>query len=118
MLALYHLLLSVGIQCSSLIDTIPLILCFHLLNNAFVHVLHIRTPHGFSWPLKVSNSPLRDCVRALWVTEGLRWFTKGLSARLLQTGIFSFWLMLIYEPVKMFCLKDEFREQFRSPGSR
>ncbi|KAF7255097.1 hypothetical protein EG68_08695 [Paragonimus skrjabini miyazakii] len=47
---------------------------------------------------QVGNSPFRDCVRALWVTEGLRWFTKGLSARLLQTGIFSFWLMLIYEP--------------------
>ncbi|KAF6776134.1 hypothetical protein AHF37_04706 [Paragonimus kellicotti] len=67
--------------------------------------------------MQVGNSPFRDCVRALWVTEGLRWFTKGLSARLLQTGIFSFWLMLIYEPVKMFCLKDEFREQFRSPGT-
>ncbi|CAL8103571.1 unnamed protein product [Calicophoron daubneyi] len=62
--------------------------------------------------MQVGNIPFVESVRTLWVTEGIRWFVKGLSARLIQTGVCSFWLILIYEPVKLFCLKDEFRDRF------
>ncbi|VDP88137.1 unnamed protein product [Echinostoma caproni] len=63
--------------------------------------------------MQVGHVCFTESVRTLWTTEGVRWFVKGLSARLIQTGIFSFWLVMIYEPVKVFCLKDEFRDQFR-----
>ncbi|KAA0200587.1 Mitochondrial carrier protein, partial [Fasciolopsis buskii] len=67
--------------------------------------------------MQVNQVCFTDSVRTLWATEGLRWFIKGLSARLIQTGIFSFWLVMIYEPVKVFCLKDEFRDRFRASSS-
>ncbi|GAA50965.1 solute carrier family 25 member 44 [Clonorchis sinensis] len=65
---------------------------------------------------QVGNLSFRETTRILWAKEGIRWFAKGLSARLLQTSVFSFWLILIYEPVKLFCLKNEYRGQFRNPA--
>ncbi|TPP60292.1 Solute carrier family 25 member 44, partial [Fasciola gigantica] len=67
--------------------------------------------------MQVGHVCFTESVRTLWATEGLRWFVKGLSARLIQTGIFSFWLVMIYEPVKVFCLKEEFRGRFRASSS-
>ncbi|TGZ57441.1 hypothetical protein CRM22_009933 [Opisthorchis felineus] len=67
--------------------------------------------------MQVGNLSFRETTRILWAKEGIRWFAKGLSARLLQTSVFSFWLILIYEPVKLFCLKNEYRGRFRNPSS-
>lgn len=60
--------------------------------------------------LQVEALPLRETVKELWRSEGLKAWKKGLSARLTQSCFFSFWLTLCYEPVKWFCLKEEYRD--------
>uniref|UniRef100_A0AA85JGP4 Solute carrier family 25 member 44 n=1 Tax=Trichobilharzia regenti TaxID=157069 RepID=A0AA85JGP4_TRIRE len=62
--------------------------------------------------MQVSHMPFKQSAINLWQTEGIRWFSKGLSARLVQTTIYSFWLVLVYEPMKIFCLKDDYRDRF------
>ncbi|KAL3307289.1 hypothetical protein Ciccas_014201 [Cichlidogyrus casuarinus] len=62
--------------------------------------------------MQISNSPFRDSLQQLWRTEGVRFICKGLSARILQSALFSFWLVLFYEPVKVYSLKEEFKDRF------
>ncbi|KAK4472783.1 hypothetical protein MN116_002706 [Schistosoma mekongi] len=64
--------------------------------------------------MQVSHIPFKQSVINLWQSEGIRWFAKGLSARLVQTTFHSFWVVLVYEPMKLFCLKDDYREKFYS----
>ncbi|XP_046397421.1 solute carrier family 25 member 44 [Ischnura elegans] len=47
--------------------------------------------------------------RILWSEEGMRMFSKGLSARLVQSAVFSSSIILAYESIKRFSVKDEYR---------
>ncbi|XP_063231624.1 solute carrier family 25 member 44 isoform X2 [Bacillus rossius redtenbacheri] len=49
----------------------------------------------------------------LWTEERLRIFTKGLSARMVQSCFFSFTIILGYETIKRVCINDEYREYVR-----
>lgn len=51
--------------------------------------------------------------RMLWEEEGLRVFTKGLSARLVQSVCFSFMIILGYETIKRWSVYDEFKDKIR-----
>ncbi|CAH8463305.1 unnamed protein product [Heterobilharzia americana] len=62
--------------------------------------------------MQVSHMTCKQSFTYLWQTEGIRWLSKGLSARLVQTTFYSFWLVLVYEPMKIFCLKDDYRDRF------
>ncbi|KAJ8873713.1 hypothetical protein PR048_024547 [Dryococelus australis] len=49
----------------------------------------------------------------LWMEERLRIFTKGLSARMVQSCFFSFTIILGYETIKRVCINEEYREYIR-----
>lgn len=51
--------------------------------------------------------------RDLWREEGLRMFSKGLSARLVQSATFSFSIILGYETIKRVSVNEEYREFIR-----
>uniref|UniRef100_T1J0N7 Solute carrier family 25 member 44 n=1 Tax=Strigamia maritima TaxID=126957 RepID=T1J0N7_STRMM len=51
--------------------------------------------------------------QTLWAEEGLRIFTKGLSARLVQSIAFSFMIILGYESIKRFSINDEYKDQIK-----
>ncbi|XP_066147565.1 solute carrier family 25 member 44 [Euwallacea fornicatus] len=51
--------------------------------------------------------------RDLWREEGLRMFSKGLSARLVQSATFSFSIILGYETIKRVSVNEEYREYVR-----
>lgn len=51
--------------------------------------------------------------RELWHEEGLQMFTKGLSARLIQSATFSFSIILGYETIKRVSVTDEYKEFIR-----
>lgn len=49
----------------------------------------------------------------LWKEERLGIFTKGLSARLVQSSIFSFLVVLGYETLKRWSVHDQYKDQIR-----
>ncbi|KAJ8947452.1 hypothetical protein NQ318_009753 [Aromia moschata] len=53
---------------------------------------------------------MRCAFRDLWVEEGFRMFSKGLSARLIQSATFSFSIILGYETIKRISVNDEYKE--------
>jgi len=58
------------------------------------------------------NSML-DVFRILWVEERMHIFTKGLSARLVQSACFSFTIILGYETIKRMSIIDEYKSYVR-----
>ncbi|CAG9768339.1 unnamed protein product [Ceutorhynchus assimilis] len=56
---------------------------------------------------------MRMVFRDLWREEGLWMFSKGLSARLVQSATFSFSIILGYETIKRVSVNDEYREHIR-----
>lgn len=56
---------------------------------------------------------MRDAFSDLWNEERLQMFTKGLSARLIQSATFSFSIILGYETIKRFSVKEEYKEMVR-----
>ena len=68
------------------------------------------TLHFFS---QVEGLQLRETVDILWREEGLWMATKGLSARLVQSVTFSFFLMLGYETIKRWSVLDEYKDRIR-----
>ncbi|XP_071451092.1 solute carrier family 25 member 44 [Hetaerina americana] len=52
---------------------------------------------------------MHQTFRILWSEEGMRMFTKGLSARLVQSAVFSSSIILAYESIKRFSVKEEYR---------
>lgn len=60
--------------------------------------------------MQVENTAFGDTVRRLWANEGLSALWKGLTARLVHSSIISFSIILFYEPVKILCLKPEYRQ--------
>lgn len=51
--------------------------------------------------------------RLLWHEEGLGIFTKGLSARLVQSVAFSFMIILGYETIKRWSVREEYRHHIQ-----
>lgn len=51
--------------------------------------------------------------RLLWQEEGLGIFTKGLSARLVQSIAFSFMIILGYETIKRWSVREEYKHHVR-----
>lgn len=49
----------------------------------------------------------------LWYEEGLKMFSKGLSARLVQSATFSFSIILGYETIKRVSVNEEYKEFIR-----
>jgi solute carrier family 25 protein 44 len=56
---------------------------------------------------------MRQAFKDLWVEEGLRMFSKGLSARLIQSATFSFSIILGYETIKRVSVNDEYKKYVR-----
>lgn len=52
---------------------------------------------------------MHQTFQILWSEEGMRMFTKGLSARLVQSAVFSSSIILAYESIKRISVKDEYR---------
>jgi len=49
----------------------------------------------------------------LWEEEQMRVFTKGLSARLVQSAAFSFSIILGYETIKRLSVTEQYKDQVR-----
>lgn len=49
----------------------------------------------------------------LWREERLKMFTKGLSARLIQSATFSFSIILGYETIKRISVNEEYKKHIR-----
>lgn len=56
---------------------------------------------------------MRRAFRDLWIEEGVRMFSKGLSARLIQSATFSFSIILGYETIKRVSVNDEYKKYVR-----
>ncbi|PSN50112.1 Solute carrier family 25 member 44 [Blattella germanica] len=56
---------------------------------------------------------MQKTFHMLWMEERLRMFTKGLSARLVQSACFSFAIILGYETIKRMSIIEEYREFIR-----
>ncbi|XP_054015761.1 solute carrier family 25 member 44 [Hylaeus anthracinus] len=54
-----------------------------------------------------------SAFKVLWVEERLQMFTKGLSARLVQSACFSFSIILGYETIKRFSINEEYKSYIR-----
>lgn len=99
---------------------------FYLLPSWFSHLLLQSisgTLGGFTTtvltnPLDVVRARLqvqrigsmRTAFRDLWVEEGLNMFTKGLSARLIQSATFSFSIIVGYETIKRISVNEEYKQ--------
>ena len=62
---------------------------------------------------QVENMRFSAVALALWREERLWIFTKGLTARLVSSITFSFFIILGYETVKRWSLKDEYKHMVR-----
>lgn len=60
--------------------------------------------------MQVQRMRFVPTVKQLYAEEGVRMVAKGLTARLLYSGAYSFFIILGYEPIKKFCLKPQFAE--------
>jgi solute carrier family 25 protein 44 len=63
--------------------------------------------------IQVENTQFFDTARALWREEHLGIFAKGLSARLVQSLSFSFFIILGYETIKRWSLLEEYKDAVR-----
>lgn len=54
-----------------------------------------------------------NTFRGLWSEEGLWMFSKGLSARLVQSICFSFSIILGYETIKRISVRQEYKDRIR-----
>ncbi|UYV81269.1 SLC25A44 [Cordylochernes scorpioides] len=68
--------------------------------------------HPFSTFVQRLDS-FSQAARILWEEERFRALTKGLSARLLQSSISSFCIVLGYESLKRFSLQECYKDQVR-----
>ncbi|CAK9302667.1 unnamed protein product [Gordionus sp. m RMFG-2023] len=63
--------------------------------------------------IQVSRMSYLSTIQTLWEEEKLGIFKKGLSARCTQSIIYSFFIILGYESMKRFSVKDEYKKQIR-----
>lgn len=61
---------------------------------------------------QVNQASIRVAALNLYREEGLMtFFTKGLRPRVIQNILFSFLATLVYDSVKQFSLKDEYKSK-------
>ena len=63
--------------------------------------------------VQVERTKFIETSKTLWREEHLRIFTKGLPARLIQSVIFSFMIILGYESLKRLSLREEYKDSVR-----
>lgn len=63
--------------------------------------------------MQVKGGTFKDTYQTLWKEESYRFVLKGLSARLFQSTLHSFFIMLGYESIKRMSLLDEYKEAVR-----
>ncbi|KAL3885452.1 hypothetical protein ACJMK2_025509 [Sinanodonta woodiana] len=63
--------------------------------------------------IQVEGKNFNVTLERLWKEEGFSFAFKGLSARIVQSVVFSFFIMLGYESLKRWSLKDEYKGQVR-----
>uniref|UniRef100_A0A146KZL7 Solute carrier family 25 member 44 n=3 Tax=Lygus hesperus TaxID=30085 RepID=A0A146KZL7_LYGHE len=59
------------------------------------------------------TNSMANTFRGLWSEEGLWMFSKGLSARLVQSVCFSFSIILGYETIKRISVKEEYQGRIK-----
>ncbi|KAK7603820.1 hypothetical protein V9T40_003819 [Parthenolecanium corni] len=59
------------------------------------------------------TNSISNASRSLWREEGLWMFSKGLSARLVQSVMFSFSIILGYETIKRVSVKEKYKDNVR-----
>ena len=73
-----------------------------LINNQLINTKIISNT-------KVENKKFVETTKTLWSEEKFGMFTKGLSARLVQSILFSFLTILSYESLKRWSLLEEYK---------
>ncbi|CAL1533825.1 unnamed protein product [Lymnaea stagnalis] len=63
--------------------------------------------------IQVEGTKFNETVNLLWKEEGVWLVTKGLSARLVQSVTFSFFIILGYETIKRWSVLEEYKEKIR-----
>lgn len=58
-------------------------------------------------------SSMKVAFKELWAEERLHIFTKGLSARLVQSASFSFSIILGYETIKRVSVYSEYKDMIK-----
>lgn len=56
---------------------------------------------------------MKETIQVLWKEESFMMAFKGLSARLIQSVMFSFFIILGYESIKRLSLLEEYRKDVR-----
>lgn len=56
---------------------------------------------------------MNSAFRELWTEEKMNMFFKGLSARLVQSAMFSFSIILGYETIKRISVNDQYKHMVR-----
>ncbi|XP_003704777.1 solute carrier family 25 member 44 isoform X1 [Megachile rotundata] len=93
----------------------------HLFIQAVAGTLGGFTTTIITNPLDVVRARLQvqrldsmfSAIKVLWMEERLQMFTKGLSARLVQSACFSFSIILGYETIKRFSITEEYKGYIR-----
>ncbi|XP_043600079.1 solute carrier family 25 member 44 [Bombus pyrosoma] len=93
----------------------------HLFIQAIAGTLGGFTTTIITNPLDIVRARLQvqrldsmfNTFKVLWVEERLQMFTKGLSARLVQSACFSFSIILGYETIKRFSIIEEYKGYIR-----
>ena len=63
--------------------------------------------------VQIQRTSYASALQRLWQEEGLKMFTKGLSARISQSCISSAFIVAGYETLKRWSVKDEYKDQIR-----
>lgn len=63
--------------------------------------------------IQVEGTKFNETVNLLWKEEGVWLVTKGLSARLVQSVTFSFFIILGYETIKRWSVLEEYKDKIR-----
>ncbi|XP_033205819.1 solute carrier family 25 member 44 [Bombus vancouverensis nearcticus] len=93
----------------------------HLFIQALAGTLGGFTTTIITNPLDIVRARLQvqrldsmfNTFKVLWMEERLQMFTKGLSARLVQSACFSFSIILGYETIKRFSIIEEYKGYIR-----
>ncbi|GAB1605876.1 solute carrier family 25 member 44-like [Argonauta hians] len=63
--------------------------------------------------IQVEGCSFPTTLNVLWKEEGLKMAFKGLSARIIQSVVFSFFIILGYESIKRYSLLKEYQKDIR-----
>lgn len=91
------------LYCNTLHPNKKLFMCF-FINFKYIFFLFFQVQRLDS---------MRSAFTELWAEEKLRMFFKGLSARLVQSAVFSFSIILGYETIKRIAINEQYRDRVR-----